>query len=78
LSTPFQKLNLTLTLEYLFPIFLWKDDFDGDHQVLNVSFTARRARRIGDDDLFTQQYLQDKVYLNRGLLSKIAGFQVLS
>ncbi|CAG0915025.1 unnamed protein product [Notodromas monacha] len=59
---------------YLFNV---QEDFDGDSRVLNISFTARKGQTNGEEDLFSQQFLQDKVYLNRNLLGKISGFQVM-
>lgn len=58
---------------YLFSI---QDDTDINTRVLNVSFSARRADDTYDE-FYTSQYLQERVYLNRAILARLATVQVL-
>uniref|UniRef100_A0A8D8VR67 Protocadherin-like wing polarity protein stan n=1 Tax=Cacopsylla melanoneura TaxID=428564 RepID=A0A8D8VR67_9HEMI len=55
---------------YLFSI---QDDTDVSARILNVSFSARAA----DGSFYPPQFLQERVYLNRGILARLATVQVL-
>lgn len=44
--------------------------------VLNVSFAARRPE-LGADLYYTPQFLRERVYLNRGVLARLATVKVL-
>lgn len=58
---------------YLFSI---QDDTDINSRVLNVSFSARRSD-VSHEEFYTSQYLQERVYLNRAILARLATVQVL-
>lgn len=58
---------------YLFSI---QDDTDLNSRVLNVSFSARRSD-VSHEEFYTSQYLQERVYLNRAILARLATVQVL-
>ena len=45
-------------------------------RVLNVSFSALEAGASFDGPFLSQQHIQEKVYLNRARLAKIAAVQV--
>ena len=47
-----------------------------EQRILNVSFSAKRADVPGDV-LYTQQYLQERVYLRRHQLAKLTTLHVL-
>ncbi|KAI5754092.1 hypothetical protein M8J77_005676 [Diaphorina citri] len=55
---------------YLFSI---QDDTDVTSRILNVSFSARAS----DGTFYPPQFLQERVYLNRGILARLATVQVL-
>lgn len=54
-------------------IFSIQDDTDVTSRILNVSFSARRP----DGQFYSPQYLQERVYLNRAILARLATVQVL-
>ncbi|RZF37236.1 hypothetical protein LSTR_LSTR006562 [Laodelphax striatellus] len=54
-------------------VFSIQDDTDVNARILNVSFSARRP----DGQFYPPQYLQERVYLNRGVLARLATVQVL-
>lgn len=58
---------------YLFSI---QDDTDVNSRILNVSFSAKRAD-VSHDEFYSPQYLQERVYLNRAILARLATVQVL-
>lgn len=58
---------------YLFSI---QDDTDVNSRILNLSFSAKRPDVTGDE-FYSPQYLQEKVYLNRAILARLATVQVL-
>lgn len=57
---------------YLFSI--QEDDVVG--RVLNVSFSARRPD-VAHEEFYSTQYLQERVYLNRAILARLANVEVL-
>lgn len=58
---------------YLFSI---QEDTDINSKVLNISFSARRSD-VSHEEFYTSQYLQERVYLNRAILARLATVQVL-
>lgn len=58
---------------YLFSI---QDDTDITSRVLNISFSARRSD-VSHEEFYTSQYLQERVYLNRAILARLATVRVL-
>lgn len=58
---------------YLFSI---QDDTDVNSRILNVSFSARKSN-LAAEEYYSPQYLQEKVYLNRAILARLATVQVL-
>ncbi|XP_055380293.1 protocadherin-like wing polarity protein stan [Condylostylus longicornis] len=57
-------------------IFSIQDDTDVTARILNISFSARRPD-ISHEEFYTPQYLQEKVYLNRAILARLATVEVL-
>jgi cadherin EGF LAG seven-pass G-type receptor 1 len=57
---------------YLFSI--QEDDVVG--RVLNISFSARRPD-VAHEEFYSTQYLQERVYLNRAILARLANVEVL-
>lgn len=53
-------------------IFSVQDDSDVDGRVLNVSFSAKQP----DGVFYTPQFIQERVYLNRGILTRLSTLQV--
>jgi len=53
-------------------IFSVQDDTDVDGRVLNVSFSAKQP----DGIFYSPQFLQERVYLNRGILTRLSTVQV--
>lgn len=53
-------------------IFSIQDDTDVDGRVLNVSFSAKQP----DGVFYSLQFLQERVYLNRGILTRLSTLQV--
>lgn len=58
---------------YLFSV---QDDTDVNSRILNVSFSAKRPD-VAHDEFYSPQYLQERVYLNRAILARLATVQVL-
>nr|XP_018907159.1 PREDICTED: protocadherin-like wing polarity protein stan isoform X2 [Bemisia tabaci] len=54
-------------------IFSIQGDTDVSSKILNVSFSAKKA----DGSFYTPQFLQERVYLNRAVLTRLATVQVL-
>ncbi|KAL1116918.1 hypothetical protein AAG570_005387, partial [Ranatra chinensis] len=54
-------------------IFSVQDDPDPDVRILNVSFSVRQP----DGQMYPAQLLQERIYLNRALLTKLSTLQVL-
>ena len=58
---------------YLFSV---QDDTDIVGRILNISFSARRPD-VAHEEFYSNQYLQERVYLNRAILTRIANVEVL-
>lgn len=58
---------------YLFSI---QEDTDVIARVLNISFSARRPD-VAHEEFYSTQYLQERVYLNRAILARLANVEVL-
>ena len=61
-------------------VFSIRDDVevdDPDSRILNVSFSAKRPDLPGEV-FYTQQFLRERVYLRRQLLTKLTTLQVCS
>ncbi|XP_076313585.1 protocadherin-like wing polarity protein stan isoform X2 [Tachypleus tridentatus] len=58
-------------------IFNVQDDTDVHAKILNVSFSARRPDVRDPNGFYSPQYLQERVYLNRAILAKLANVEVL-
>lgn len=58
---------------YLFAI---QEDTDVVARVLNISFSARRPD-VAHEEFYSTQYLQERVYLNRAILARLANVEVL-
>ncbi|KAH8396820.1 hypothetical protein KR215_004771 [Drosophila sulfurigaster] len=57
-------------------IFSIQDDTDVTSRILNVSFSAKRPD-VSHEEYYTPQYLQERVYLNRAILARLATVEVL-
>ncbi|XP_068147300.1 protocadherin-like wing polarity protein stan isoform X2 [Drosophila tropicalis] len=57
-------------------IFSIQDDTDVTSRILNVSFSAKRPD-VSHEEFYTPQYLQERVYLNRAILARLATVEVL-
>ncbi|XP_043461123.1 protocadherin-like wing polarity protein stan isoform X2 [Leptopilina heterotoma] len=53
-------------------IFSVQEDTDVHGKILNVSFSARKVEPGAVDEFYTPQFLQERVYLNRGILARLA------
>jgi cadherin EGF LAG seven-pass G-type receptor 1 len=58
-------------------IFSVQEDTDVHSKILNVSFSARRVEPGSSDEFYSTQFLQERVYLNRGILARLANVKVL-
>ncbi|CRK90013.1 CLUMA_CG003735, isoform A [Clunio marinus] len=58
---------------YLFSI---QEDTDVVSRVLNISFSARRPD-VAHEEFYSTQFLQERVYLNRAILARLANVEVL-
>ncbi|XP_024946918.1 protocadherin-like wing polarity protein stan isoform X2 [Cephus cinctus] len=58
-------------------LFSVQEDTDVSGKILNVSFSARKVEPGGTDEFYTPQFLQERVYLNRGILARLATVTVL-
>ncbi|RWS15474.1 hypothetical protein B4U79_12965 [Dinothrombium tinctorium] len=58
-------------------IFNVQDDVDVESKILNISFSARLADSRDLESFYSPQYLQERIYLNRPLLTKLTGLEVL-
>jgi cadherin EGF LAG seven-pass G-type receptor 1 len=56
-------------------VFSIQDDTDVDAKILNVSFSVKRPD-VPKEVYYTPQFLQEKVYLNRGILARLSTVQV--
>ncbi|XP_022163708.1 protocadherin-like wing polarity protein stan isoform X2 [Myzus persicae] len=54
-------------------VFSVQDDTDVDGRVLNISFSAKQP----DGIFYSPQFLQERVYLNRGILTRLSTVQIL-
>ncbi|XP_054089368.1 protocadherin-like wing polarity protein stan isoform X2 [Zeugodacus cucurbitae] len=57
-------------------VFSIQDDTDVTTRILNVSFSAKRPD-VSHEEFYTPQYLQERVYLNRAILARLATVEVL-
>lgn len=57
-------------------IFSIQEDTDVTSRILNVSFSARRPD-VSHEEYYSSQYLQERVYLNRAILVRLATVEVL-
>ncbi|XP_035787631.1 protocadherin-like wing polarity protein stan isoform X1 [Anopheles albimanus] len=57
-------------------LFSLQDDTDVSSKILNVSFSARRPD-VAFEEYYTSQYLQERIYLNRAILARLATVNVL-
>lgn len=53
-----------------------QDDTDVMEPILNVSFSVRRTVENNRDVFYTQQYLRERVYLQRILLARLSTLEV--
>ncbi|XP_012288367.1 protocadherin-like wing polarity protein stan [Orussus abietinus] len=58
-------------------VFNVQEDADVHGKILNVSFSARRVEPGTADEFYSPQFLQERVYLNRGILARLATVTVL-
>lgn len=58
-------------------IFSIQEDTDVHGKILNVSFSARKVEPGNNDEFYSPQYLQERVYLNRGILARLSTLVVL-
>ncbi|XP_008557612.1 protocadherin-like wing polarity protein stan [Microplitis demolitor] len=58
-------------------IFSVQEDTDVHGKILNVSFSARKVEPGNNDEFYSSQYLQERVYLNRGILARLSTLVVL-
>jgi cadherin EGF LAG seven-pass G-type receptor 1 len=56
-------------------VLCWQDDTDVGTRILNVSFSARRPELTGSE-FYPPSFLQERVYLNRAILARLATVQV--
>ncbi|XP_076265474.1 protocadherin-like wing polarity protein stan isoform X1 [Rhynchophorus ferrugineus] len=57
-------------------LFSIQDDTDVSAKILNVSFSVRRPD-TPKEEFYTPQFLQERVYLNRGVLARLSTVQIL-
>uniref|UniRef100_A0A336MVD4 CSON001872 protein n=1 Tax=Culicoides sonorensis TaxID=179676 RepID=A0A336MVD4_CULSO len=57
-------------------IFSIQDDADINSRILNVSFSARRGD-VSHEEYYSSNFLQERVYLNRAILARLATVTVL-
>ncbi|KAL1494818.1 hypothetical protein ABEB36_010350 [Hypothenemus hampei] len=57
-------------------LFSIQDDTDVSSRILNVSFSVRRPDTT-KEEFYTPQFLQERVYLNRGVLARLSTVQIL-
>lgn len=58
-------------------MFSIQEDTDVHSKILNVSFSAKRVEPGHNDEFYSTQFLQERVYLNRGILARLANVKVL-
>lgn len=52
------------------------DDTDVSETILNVTFSVRQKVEHGQDVFYSQQFLREKVYLQRVLLARLSNLEV--
>ncbi|XP_053677097.1 protocadherin-like wing polarity protein stan [Anopheles nili] len=57
-------------------LFSIQEDIDVSGKILNVSFSARRPD-VAFEAYYSSQYLQERIYLNRAILARLATVRVL-
>ncbi|XP_054168820.1 protocadherin-like wing polarity protein stan [Oppia nitens] len=57
-------------------VFNIQDDIEIESEILNVSFSARLIDSRDSESFYSPQYLQERVYLSRPLLTKLIGLEV--
>uniref|UniRef100_A0A182NV34 Protocadherin-like wing polarity protein stan n=1 Tax=Anopheles dirus TaxID=7168 RepID=A0A182NV34_9DIPT len=57
-------------------LFSIQEDIDVSGKILNVSFSARRPD-VAFEEYYSSQYLQERIYLNRAILARLATVRVL-
>lgn len=57
-------------------LFSIQDDTDVKAKILNVSFSIRRPD-VPKEQFYSPQFLQEKIYLNRGILARLSTVQIL-
>ncbi|XP_034944720.1 protocadherin-like wing polarity protein stan isoform X2 [Chelonus insularis] len=58
-------------------IFSVQEDTDVHGKILNVSFSAKKVEPGNNEEFYSSQYLQERVYLNRGILARLSTLVVL-
>lgn len=58
-------------------LFSIQEDTDVHGKILNVSFSAKKVEPGTQDEFYSPQFLQERVYLNRGILARLATVKVL-
>ncbi|KAG7212572.1 hypothetical protein KM043_012871 [Ampulex compressa] len=58
-------------------LFSVQEDANVHGKILNVSFSARKIEPGTNDEFYSPQFLQERVYLNRGILARLATVTVL-
>lgn len=58
-------------------LFSIQEDTNVHGKILNVSFSARKVEPGTVDEFYSPQFLQERVYLNRGILARLATVTVL-
>ncbi|XP_018058154.1 PREDICTED: protocadherin-like wing polarity protein stan [Atta colombica] len=58
-------------------LFSVQEDANVQSKILNVSFSARKVEPGTVDEFYSPQFLQERVYLNRGILARLATVTVL-
>lgn len=58
-------------------LFSIQEDANVNGKILNVSFSARKVEPGVTDEFYSPQFLQERVYLNRGILARLATVTVL-
>lgn len=53
-----------------------QDDSVVNAKILNISFSARRPDATGESQFYSPVFLQERVYLNRAILARLATVQV--
>ncbi|XP_012235255.2 protocadherin-like wing polarity protein stan [Linepithema humile] len=58
-------------------LFSIQEDVNVHAKILNVSFSARKVEPGTVDEFYSPQFLQERVYLNRGILARLSTVTVL-